>query len=160
ALARSTFMERWITPARSWASPPAEVGVQKWPPLAATDAGLSLAVVDRAGRPLRSLTANRPWTPRFSPDGRMIAYGAYGAGRGTSDIWVTDLATDATRRVTDDDADSNDPQWSADGASVLYSVNAPGGKDLSMQPIKGGRVREVAKRDGTQYPSDWLRDGS
>ncbi|MGZ8458044.1 MAG: serine/threonine-protein kinase, partial [Gemmatirosa sp.] len=29
-----------------------------------------LTVVDRAGRPLRAIRADRPWTPRFSPDGR------------------------------------------------------------------------------------------
>src|SRR5262249_35699972 len=37
--ARSTLVQSWLTPARSWANPPAEVGVQRWP--LATDAGLA-----------------------------------------------------------------------------------------------------------------------
>jgi Tol biopolymer transport system component len=88
-----------------------------------------------------------------------VAYGALG-GRETSDLWVTDLDAGATRRLTDDDADSNDPQWSPDGTTVAYSVSAPGGKDLVLQPIAGGPARGLAFRDGTQFPSDWLRDGS
>ncbi len=88
-----------------------------------------------------------------------MAYGAFGAGRKTSDVWVTDLGAGTTRRLTDDEADSNDPQWSADGATVAYSAAAPGGKDLLMQRMDGGAVRGLA-RAGTQFPTDWLRDGT
>ncbi len=122
-------------------------------------ASVPLVVVDRAGRQQRTIEANRPWTPRISPDGRRVAYGAFGPGRTSSDIWVIDLASGAAQRLTDDDADNNDPQWSPDGASVAYSTNAPGGKDLVVQRI-GGEASVLARRDGTQFPNDWLRDGS
>jgi Tol biopolymer transport system component len=89
-----------------------------------------------------------------------VAYGAFGAGRNTSDLWVTDLDAGTTQRLTDDDADSNDPQWSADGATIVYSASEPGGKDLKVQKLGGGEARVLASRDGTQFPSDWLRDGS
>ena len=121
---------------------------------------LSLTVVDRAGRTQRTIPASRPWTPRFSPDGRLVAYGAFGTGRSTSDLWVTDLDGGTTRRLTDDENDSNDPQWSADGATVAYSASAPGGKDLLMRKIRGGEPSVLATRAGTQFASDWLRDGS
>ena len=127
-------------------------------PVASVD-GLSLVVVDRTGKVLRTIQANRPWTPRFSPDGRRVAYGAFGAGRSTSDIWVTDLDSGKTQRLTDDDADSNDPQWSPDGKVVAYSVSAPGGKDLAMRRLAESTANVFATRNGTQFPSDWLRDG-
>jgi hypothetical protein len=120
----------------------------------------SLTVVDRAGRPLRTIVADRPWTPRFSPDGRQVAYGAFGRGRSTSDLWVTDLEAGTTRRLTDDGNDSNDPQWSAQGTTVAYSVSASDGKDLEMRPVGAGNPTMLATRPGTQYASDWLRDGS
>lgn len=125
---------------------------------ASTD-GLSLVVVDRAGRLQLRIAANRPWTPRFSPDGHRVAYGAFGAGRGTSDLWVTDLDAGTTQRLTDDDGDSNDPQWSPDGNVIAYSVSAPGGKDLASRPVAGGEAHVLASRDGTQFPSDWPRQG-
>jgi eukaryotic-like serine/threonine-protein kinase len=157
ALARSPFVER--VPAlvpNVGAQPVDEAG--QWQ---GTQAGeMSLAVVDRSGRTLRTIAANRPWTPRFSPDGRQVAYGAFGSGRSTSDLWVTDLEAGTTRRLTDDENDSNDPQWSAEGARVVYSVSAPDGKDLFMRPLGAGDPRLVAERSGTQFASDWLRDGS
>ena len=121
--------------------------------------GLSLVVVDRTGKVLRTIDANRPWTPRFSPDGGRIAYGAFGAGRSSSDIWVTDLVGGTTQRLTDDDADSNDPQWSPDGKTIAYSVSAPGGKDVATRRLDASKARIIAARNGNQFPSDWLHDG-
>jgi hypothetical protein len=158
----SPVVRRWTEHAPVEARPAGDAGVQQViAPAGDMPAGdISLTVVDRAGRPLRAIPANRPWTPRFSPDGRRVAYGAFGAGRSTSDLWVTDLEAGTTRRLTDDEADANDPQWSADGASIAYSVRAPGGKDLALQSLAGGGARVLASREGTQFPSDWLRDGS
>ena len=89
-----------------------------------------------------------------------MAYGAFGTGRSTSDLWVTDLDAGTTRRLTDDEADSNDPQWSPDGATLAYSASAPGGKDLVVRRVRSGEASVLAPREGTQFPSDWLRDGS
>ncbi|MFL5616964.1 MAG: protein kinase domain-containing protein, partial [Gemmatimonadaceae bacterium] len=126
----------------------------------ATEEDLTLTLVDRAGRPQRTIVADRPWTPRFSPDGHRVAYGAFGTGRHTSDLWVMDLDAGTTKRLTDDGDDSNDPQWSADGKSIVYSAAGDGGKDVMSLRVDGSTPTLVAARDGTQFPSDWLRDGS
>jgi tRNA A-37 threonylcarbamoyl transferase component Bud32 len=156
-LARSSLLERWASAASGAVSATLDAGAA---PVPVTTENMSLSVVDRAGRTQRTIAASRPWTPRFSPDGRLVAYGAFGTGRSTSDLWVTTLAGRTTRRLTDDENDSNDPQWSADGATVAYSVSAPGGKDLMMRKIRGGEPSVLAAREGTQFASDWLRDGS
>lgn len=143
---RSDLVSSWTRPAAVAAEVPAGAP--------------GLAIVDRAGRPLQRIAAERAWTPRFSPDGRRLAYGAFGDGRRTSDLWITELAAGTTTRLTDDDADSNDPQWSADGTTLAWSVGAPGGKDIVRRRFDGGPVRVVASRPGTQFPSDWSRDGN
>jgi dipeptidyl aminopeptidase/acylaminoacyl peptidase len=157
ALAGLSIWTPWRTAADEIVRPRIEARAGHEPAAAGE---LALTVVDRAGRAQRTIAANRPWTPRFSPDGRRVAYGAFGAGRSTSDLWVTDLDAGTTRRLTDDDGDSNDPQWGADGRMLAYSAAAPGGKDVLARPAGGGEARVLAARDGTQFPSDWLRDGS
>jgi hypothetical protein len=164
-LAQSSTVARWrgtLRAIRQQANANGTAGANAAPSTGATGATgeLSLVVVDRAGGVIRDIAANRPWTPRFSPDGRRIAYGAFGEGRGTSDIWITDLDGGTPRRLTDDDADSNNPQWSPDGTILAYSVNAPRGKDIAAQWVAGGGARVVASRPGTQFPTDWLHDGS
>lgn len=167
ATAVAGFAGGWMlarqSPLDSWRSAPGAIlpsfGGAETGSVAGSD-GLSLSVVDRAGRPQRSIQANRPWTPRFSPDGRFVAYGAFGSDRSTSDIWVTDLDAGTTLRVTDDENDSNDPQWSADGARLAFSANAPGGKDIVLRDVRAGGTRVLAARAGTQFPSDWLHDGT
>ena len=154
----SSLVRRWTDRALASRPGPPPFGVDVRPEIA--DAGATLTVVDRSGRQIRGIAANRPWTPRFSPDGRRVAYGALGAGRQTSDLWVTDLDAGTTQRLTDDDGDSNDPQWSADGSSLAYSASEPTGKDVMMRSITGGKVRVIMARSGLQFPSDWARDGS
>lgn len=157
ALDGLSVLERITSTVAGIVRPPGEAGAT-WVPVKPGE--MALTVFDRTGRPRRSIAAIRPWTPRFSPDGRRVAYGAFGAGRSTSDLWVTDLDAGTTRRLTDDDGDSNDPQWSADGRTLAYSANAPGGKDVLTRPVSGGEADVLAERERTQFPSDWLRDGS
>jgi serine/threonine-protein kinase len=159
ALARLPFARPGRVPAPEAATPSTDIATSRGQ-MPARDDDLTLAVVDRAGRPLRTIAADRPWTPRISPDGRRVAYGAFGSGRRTSDLWVTDLAGGPVQRVTDDDADSNDPQWSADGKTLVFSASDPDGKDLLLRKIGGSEARVLAARAGTQFASDWLRDGS
>jgi serine/threonine protein kinase len=164
ALARSPGAET-VSDASAAASTPTKTdeawGAAKGDPWAPVKGdGVGVTIVDRAGRPQDKIEATHGWTPRFSPDGRLVAYGAFGPGRSTSDIWIRDLLAGTTRRITDDDGDSNDPQWSPDSKRVAYSVSARGGKDLASRPINGGDARALPTREGTQFPSDWLRDGS
>jgi hypothetical protein len=157
ALARSPVVERVSSAVPDVVRPPINAPVVQPPPNVSE---LSLGVFDRKGKLQRTIAANRPWTPRLSPDGRFVAYGAFGEARESSDLWVTELQNGTTRRLTDDDGDSNDPQWSADGAAIAYSANAPGGKDVMLRKLGGGEGRVLAARSGTQFPNDWLRDGA
>jgi Tol biopolymer transport system component len=117
-------------------------------------------VRDRDGRAVQRIPARIPWTPRLSPDGQVVAYGAFRPGGGEgSELWSTDLRTGATRQLTTDGADANDPQWSPDARSLAYSAGGPGGKRVLVMPAAGGRARPLASSDGNWFPTDWLPDG-
>ncbi|MGH7584290.1 MAG: protein kinase domain-containing protein, partial [Gemmatimonadales bacterium] len=72
--------------------------------------------------------------PRFSPGGRELAYEVVG-GDG-ADIWTLDLASGATRRMTDGGTNVR-PEWSADGKRVLYSSLRGARTELWWQPLDG-----------------------
>lgn len=119
-----------------------------------------LQVVDRSGRPVRTIPATRPWTPRISPDGHRVVFGAFGNGRTTSDLWMADLDGGTARRLTDDIGDSNDPQWSRDGTRIAFSVNAPEGKDIFTLDLTRGTSHRMLTRPSLQFPGDWTAEGS
>ena len=119
-----------------------------------------LSLLDSTGRTLRVIPSRFAWEPRFSPDGRRVAYGDFAAGRDSSDVWVADLETGEVQRLTSDGHDNNDPVWSPDGTQIVFDRLAPGGKDLYMQPAAGGPVSRFLRRPGTQWPTDWTRDGT
>jgi Tol biopolymer transport system component len=100
-----------------------------------------------------------PWSPRFSPDGRRVAYGAIAPGMDAHDLWVTDLAAGTTLRLTTDGNNNNDAQWSPDGTSIAYSADASGATDLFARPLGGPPARPLTRRPGFQFPQDWFRDG-
>ena len=138
---------------------PAGVLVYRVAPSPSPEGNLRLVLVDRTGRQLRAIPARVPWAPRFSPDGARVAYGAFGPGRDSSDVWITDVRTGATMRLTNDARDNNDPHWSPDGTAVAYSADTAGGKDIVAQRLDGGPARRFP-RSGVQWPSDWAGDGS
>jgi len=119
-----------------------------------------LMLFDSAGRAPRAIPARTPWHPRFAPDGRRIAHGGHAQGLDRSDVWVTDLETGATQRLTTDGEDNNDPAWSPDGTRIAYSRDTPRGKDVYVRALEGGPARVLVARPGDQWPTDWLRDGS
>ncbi len=125
----------------------------------ADEESVRLVVADRAGRVQRTIPTRVPWSPRFSPDGGRIAYGAFPAGRGPSELWVTDLVSGTTVQLTDDGRDNNDPRWSPDGRWLAYSAIANRGKDLFVRPVSGGVPRQLTAAEGSEWPTGWSSDG-
>ena len=80
-----------------------------------------------AGR--RTLVRSRPYdqvfTPAYAPDGRTVAFSRFTHG-GFRDIWVVDVATGVTERITHDRAVDVQPCWSADGRKLYFSSDRTG----------------------------------
>jgi TolB protein len=94
--------------------------------------------------------------PAWSPDGRMIAF--LSVRSHNQDIYVLDLDTNATQRVTRHPADDREPAWSPDGRRIAY-VTWSGEAGLRIQIMNAdGSDKHVLARKA-EKPS-WSPDGS
>jgi Tol biopolymer transport system component len=96
--------------------------------------------------------------PAVSPDGARVAV-ALGPWR-TRDIWILDVARGTTTRFTFDPGHDDDPVWSPDGKSIVFSSNRSGQGDLYIKPADGsGEERLLFKSDQPKSPTSWSKDG-
>jgi serine/threonine-protein kinase len=64
-------------------------------------------------------------SPRFSPDGKRIAY-ASGTASSRIDIWIYDIAAKTATKLTSDGIRNQHPEWTPDGKAIIYISNRNG----------------------------------
>ena len=128
--------------------------------------GAVLQVVRRGGNAQVLSIGSRFAGPRFSPDGRRVAYGAYTERADVADLWTYDLNLRTDQRLTSGGQagrDYNDPVWSPDGRQIALSALDSGstvGKHLYLMPTDASAPpARLLSRPGDQWPTDWTRDG-
>src|SRR2546428_6539423 len=102
--------------------------------------------------------------PQLSPDGKWVAYTlreySLKDSRGTGRIWLAELGTGQTRRLTEGPGSDRQPRWSHDGTTLAFVSTRQNGPQLWVLPIAGGEARRVTNlADGTADPL-WLPDGT
>jgi Tol biopolymer transport system component len=98
-------------------------------------------------------------TPRFSPDGSLLAVDAEGtAGR---DVWVYDLNRGVPTRLTFGEGNDDTPVWSPDGEYIFFSSTGSGGvPNLYRKRADGsGEEERLTDSNNIQYPSSISPDG-
>ena len=95
---------------------------------------------------MRALVPSAPgqqaFTPRFSPDGRHIAYSSWSEG-GYRDIRVVDVETGRFFQLMHDRANDVTPSWSPDGRYVLFSSDRTEIPNVYAYELATGRLRQV-----------------
>ncbi len=111
--------------------------------------GLWLIPVDSQDRTKerKSLTASEDGLfydsfPRFSPDGRMVAFVRYGKGV-NGDICLLDLTTGVVRQMTADRKRILSLQWTPDSYELLFVSDRSGNQRLWLIGLNGGQPRPV-----------------
>lgn len=82
-------------------------------------------------------------TPRWSADGRRIAFCS---NRGGSwDIWIVDVATGDTVRLTDLPGDESSPVWSRDGRRVAFEADLGNGANVYAVDVKKATAARLSQ---------------
>jgi Tol biopolymer transport system component len=94
----------------------------------------------------------------LSPDGRRLAVGENPGGSG--DIWLRDLVSGTSTRVTFNPGNEGTPVWSPDGTTVIFSSQRNGINLLHQRAADGtGEERPLFPYDRHAWPNDWSSDG-
>ena len=76
--------------------------------------------------------------PRFSPDGKTVAFARQRRYLGNSDLFVVPVAGGKAIRLTFDDAEITDVEWSPKGRSIIFASERAGLRALWSIPRRGG----------------------
>ena len=109
-----------------------------------------------------------PAAPRWSPDGTQIAFWGFarladgsldapahsdGSVPPDSEVFLIDVNTRELRRLTDNDVDDQNPVWTPDGRSLIFSSARDGDEDLWKMPIDAPEAA-VDLMDDNDAPSE------
>jgi Tol biopolymer transport system component/DNA-binding winged helix-turn-helix (wHTH) protein len=96
--------------------------------------------------------------PRFSPDGKKIAFSS---GRsGWFEIWVCDSDGRNPIQVTDlGGQESGSPRWSPDGRFIAFDSAKEGSTDIYVTRAEGGTPRRLTTEDSHDARPSWSKDG-
>jgi len=85
-------------------------------------------------------------SPRWSPDGRQIAFDAPREGLG--EIYLLEVDTQLSRRLTTTPSDESLPSWSRDGRWIYFASNRTGSWQVWKMPVAGGLALPVTSQGG------------
>jgi Tol biopolymer transport system component len=93
---------------------------------------------------LTSLAASSTGSPRWSPDGKQIAFDS--VQQGHSNIFLISTEGGSSRRLTEGPSENEIPSWSRDGNWVYFSSNHSGAWEIWKVSPEGGSPVQVTKQ--------------
>jgi serine/threonine-protein kinase len=129
-----------------------------------SDEDFDLYLINANGGGLLELTSNdnADLGPDWSPDGTQIVFHTDAWGEPEKyDIAVIDLATQQTRRLTDDSMINSFATWSPDGTQIAYhAINSAGTVNVFVVTGDGSGARQITHSTNRSAFPDWSPDGS
>jgi TolB protein len=117
-------------------------------------------LADVLGDEMRQVTKHRNLavSPRFSPDGRQLAYTTY--HHGNADLYITELSQDRTTQLISKRPGLNmAPSWSPDGKVLAVTLSHDQNPDLYLINTKGEIIERLTKNAGINVSPSWSPDG-
>jgi Tol biopolymer transport system component len=96
--------------------------------------------------------------PRFSPDGREIAF-AKSSGGPQAELEIVNLDSGKVRELTNDDALMLSPAWSGDGRFIYFASSRSGTLNIWKIAQSGGEPEQITAGQGDDVQLDVSADG-
>lgn len=105
----------------------------------------------------------------WSPDGAKIVYAAAPSNDvdAVHDIYVVDVASGDSMRLTEGAADEYEPVWSPDGSKIAFTTESPGtgpdpvpSVDVAVMDADGSNQRVLTEHAHADHSPQWSPDGS
>ena len=131
----------------------------------ATSTNTDLFVVSIDGGDSKKITSNPGGdaAPRYSPDGKLLAYRSQQRGGYESDRWrliVLDRATGTTNAVTEElDRSVESFTWSHDSKTLFFTIIDRGRQNIQMIPAAGGASRVIVSGASSADDMQLTADG-
>jgi len=114
------------------------------------------------GKPsLSAAEPSRSSTVKVSPDGKRASLIRMDQ-QNNYDVWIVDLQTGASNRLTFDPAVDGNALWSSDGSQIIWQSQRGGGWGVYRKASNGSGNEELLYKStasGTFALTDWTRDG-
>ncbi len=117
-------------------------------------------VADILGRDIKQITRHKSLavSPKFSRDGKMLAYTSYHPGN--PNLYVTNWQDAKTTRAVSRHSGLNlAPAWSPDGKTMVITLSKDGNPDLYLISNEGTILDRLTKNTGISVSPDWSPDG-
>src|SRR6478736_6710326 len=141
-----------------------------------------LALMDQDGANVRYLTrgSDLVLTPRFSPSTQEITYMEFGQGDprvylrnietgqsvimslqqgGNSNLFVMDLRSKSTTRLTDTPAIDTSPSYAPDGTRICFESDRGGKPQIYVMAASGGAAQRISFGEGSYSTPVWSPRG-
>jgi dipeptidyl aminopeptidase/acylaminoacyl peptidase len=121
---------------------------------------LEMRLVDVASGDICLLAGSprtKEWFPRWSPDGRSIAFLSQRSE--FNEIWLAHLEGGTSHQLTHAGCDLGDFAWSPDGSSLVVTVNRNGAFDLGLVNLRDGDLHDLRKGTGIHLHPNLSPDG-
>ncbi|MFL5082367.1 MAG: Tol-Pal system protein TolB, partial [Microvirga sp.] len=108
----------------------------------------------------REIVGNFPgmsFSPRFSPDGQRIIMSLQQGAN--SNLFVMDLRSKTTTRLTDTPAIDTSPSYAPDGSRLCFESDRGGKPQIYVMPATGGGAQRISFGEGSYSTPVWSPRG-